>query len=103
MTDLDRRQIPQGAAMLPALVPVLAALGLPDRAFAAEGGLDLRQGAALLLRRPGRSRPELASEAYVPPEKPAPEVTSKLGYEQLGKIKFSTENALWANGPGRFR
>ena len=37
MTDLDRRQILKRAAILPAMVPALIALGLPGEAFGADG------------------------------------------------------------------
>ena len=45
---------------------------------------------------------ELANGPYAPPPRPAPEVVQKINYEEWGKIKFRTEAALFADGPGRF-
>ena len=94
----DRRLFLQGAVSLPALM----ALGLPAAAFADEGALSFGPvkpfSFGALVERARKS----ASEAYVPPEKPSPDITSKLTYEELGKIKFKTEDALWANGPAPF-
>ena len=39
---------------------------------------------------------------YVPPTRPAPDVVQKINYEEWGKIKFRIEDALFADGPGRF-
>jgi glucans biosynthesis protein len=41
---------------------------------------------------------KLATEPYKAPYKPAPEITSKIDYEVHGKIKWRTENALFADG-----
>jgi periplasmic glucans biosynthesis protein len=98
MTDLDRRQILKSAAAIPALI----GLGLPVGALAAGANLTLGRGRPFTFENLVERAKTLASEAYVPPEKPAPEVTSRLGYEQLGKIKFRTDRALWANGPQPF-
>ena len=43
-----------------------------------------------------------AHAPYVPPTRPAPEVVQKINYEEWGKIKFRIEDALFADGPGRF-
>ena len=94
----DRRLFLQGAVSLSTLM----ALGLPSEAFADTGSLTF--GAAKpfsfgsLVDRARKS----ASEVYVPPEKPAPDITSKLTYEELGKIKYKTDDALWADGPAPF-
>jgi glucans biosynthesis protein len=98
MTDLDRRLLLKGAAVLPAL----AALGIPLSAFAENGGLGFGNATPFSFEALTARAKEMATQAYVPPEKPAPEVTAKLGYEQLGKIKFKTDHALWANGPPPF-
>ena len=34
--------------------------------------------------------------------RPAPEIVGKLTYEEWGKITFNTDEALFANGPGKF-
>lgn len=95
--DPSRRHLLTGTAAL----SVLALLGLETSADA-QAILVLGDGKpfgfdTLIDRAKG-----LASQAYVPPETPAPEVTALLGYQQLGDIKFNTDLALWANGPSNF-
>lgn len=41
-----------------------------------------------------------ASAAYVEPYRPAPEIVKRIDYEAHGKIKFKSDNALFAGGPG---
>jgi len=43
----------------------------------------------------------MASEPYVGPARPAPEIVGKIDYEAWGKIKFDIDHALFAQGPGR--
>ena len=45
---------------------------------------------------------QLAQGAHVPPSRPAPDVTVKIDYATHGQIKFRTEAALLAEGPGNF-
>jgi glucans biosynthesis protein len=45
---------------------------------------------------------DMARSAYVGPARPAPDVVQKINYEEWGKIKFRTDHALFADGPGRF-
>ena len=45
---------------------------------------------------------ERAHGPYVAPSRPAPEVVQKINYEEWGKITFRTQNALFADGPGKF-
>ncbi|OCC05074.1 glucan biosynthesis protein D [Labrys sp. WJW] len=94
----DRRLFLQGAVSLSTLM----ALGLPTAAFADEGVLTFGPPAPFSFEGLVERAKKLAMEAYVPTEKPAPDITSKLTYEELGKIKFKTEDALWANGPAPF-
>jgi glucans biosynthesis protein len=44
----------------------------------------------------------MAATAYVPPPRPAPEITSKIDYATHGQIRFDTARALWADGPGPY-
>ena len=44
----------------------------------------------------------MAAAAYVPPPRPAPEVTAKIDYATHGQIRFDTDKALWADGPGQY-
>ena len=44
----------------------------------------------------------LANRPYTPPPMPVPEITSQIDYATHGKIRFRMEDALWADGPGRF-
>jgi glucans biosynthesis protein len=98
MTNPNRRLVLKGVASL----STLAALGLSARAFAAEGDMALGESRPFSFDGLVERAKSLAMEAYVPPEKPVPDVTAKLGYEQLGKIKFRADQALWANGPASF-
>ncbi|WP_259644890.1 glucan biosynthesis protein [Pseudomonas cichorii] len=43
-----------------------------------------------------------ASQPYIVPSGPPPELLDKLDYEALGKIHFQPERALFAAGPGQF-
>ena len=43
-----------------------------------------------------------AARPYAPPYMPRPDVTERLDYEDHGKIKFRTQNALFAEGPGAY-
>ena len=96
--DLDRRLFLKGAATL----TPLAAFGLPAEAFAADGLLTFGAAKPFSFEAVVERAKALASQAYVPPERPAPEVTSRLDYGKVGQIKFRTEAALWADGPAPF-
>ena len=45
---------------------------------------------------------DLAHGPYTPPPRPSPEVLQKINYEEWGKIRFRMDDALFANGPGKF-
>ncbi len=45
---------------------------------------------------------DMARSAYVAPPSPSPEVLYQIDYDAHGKIRFKTDLALWANGPGEF-
>ena len=44
----------------------------------------------------------MAHSPYVAPLRPAPQIVQKINYEEWGKIKFRTDHAVFADGPGRF-
>lgn len=43
---------------------------------------------------------KLASTAYVEPYRPAPDLVKRIDYDVHGKIRFKSDNALFADGPG---
>ena len=45
---------------------------------------------------------EMAQGAYKPPRVPDPEIVNKINYEEWGKITFNTDQAVFADGPGKF-
>ncbi len=44
----------------------------------------------------------MAAAPYSPPPRPAPEITAKIDYATHGQIRFRTDRALWADGPGMY-
>ena len=96
MTDHpDRRTVLKGVAAS------AFAFGGFGEAFAAEGlQYDEPQPFSYDLFK-ARARAN-AHAPYVPPTRPAPDVVQKINYEEWGKIKFRIEDALFADGPGRF-
>ena len=99
MTDaFDRRSFLKGAAMLSALT----ALGVPASALAEDAGLSFGEAKPFSFDALTERAKTLASQAFVPPVKPSPEITAQLNYEALGKIKYKTDDALWADGSKPF-
>jgi glucans biosynthesis protein len=95
--DYRRRSLMQGG---------LAAftLALAHAPSAARADTALRFGAPVPFsfdRLKERAR-GLAAAAYAPPPMPEPGITSKIDYAAHGRIKFNTDHALWANGPGPY-
>lgn len=45
---------------------------------------------------------EMAARPYAAPPTPLPDVLQRIDYDAHGKIRFKTERALWADGPGRY-
>jgi glucans biosynthesis protein len=91
----DRRTVLKGVA---ASAVTLGAFG---EAFAADG-LQLGEPQPFsydLFKARARAN---AHAPYVPPPRPVPEVVQKINYEEWGKIKFRIDDALFADGPGRF-
>jgi periplasmic glucans biosynthesis protein len=73
-------------------------------ASAAAQGQELRLGPAAPFSFEGlKQRAQGMSRApYVPPPRPPAEILHDIDYDAHGKIKFKTDLALWANGPGDF-
>src|SRR6202451_2678265 len=91
----DRRTVLKGVA---ASAVTLGAFG---EAFAADG-LQFGEPQPFsydLFKARARAN---AHAPYVPPPRPVPEVVQKINYEEWGKIKFRVDDALFADGPGRF-
>jgi periplasmic glucans biosynthesis protein len=98
MSDsLDRRTVLKGAA---AAAAALGSAG--EAAAAASDRLNYDPGLPFsydLLKAQAR---EKAHGPYLAPSHPMPEVVQKLTYEEWGKIRYNTDHALFADGPGRF-
>ncbi len=98
MSDsLDRRTVLKGAAA------AAVAIGSIGEGEAAPADV-LRYGEPEefsydLLKARARER---AHGPYVAPPRPAPEIVQKINYEEWGKIRYRSDHALFADGPGRF-
>jgi periplasmic glucans biosynthesis protein len=96
--SIDRRAILKGAAA--------SAVGLASNAgmeaMAADDGLRFADPVAFsydLLKARAKER---ARGPYIGPSRPAPDVLKQINYEEWGKIRFRTDRALFADGPGQF-
>jgi len=98
MSDsLDRRTLLKGAA-----VAAVAIGSIGEGVAAFPDGLAYAEPVAFsydLLKAQARER---AHGPYVAPPHPAPEVVQKINYEEWGKIRYRSDHALFADGPGRF-
>jgi glucans biosynthesis protein len=95
--NLDRRTVLKGAA---AAAVALGSIG--EGEAASLSGLRFDEPAAFsydLLKALGR---EKAQAPYAPPPHPAPEVLQKINYEEWGKVRYRSDHALFADGPGPF-
>lgn len=94
---IDRRQFlaAGGAGM------ALAALGFLPEALAAK---RIRLGSAQKFSHDAliQEAQQLAAKPYAPPVAPPHELLDKIDYEAHGKIKFSTEAAVFGEGPGKY-
>jgi glucans biosynthesis protein len=98
MSEFDRRSALKAMA-------AAAAVGL-----AAKGGTPALAAAGLLLGDPQlfsfdalkKAALDMASRPYVGPDLPAPEIVEKIDYEAWGNIRFDSDYAVYANGPGDF-
>ena len=91
-----RRFLAAGSASL-----ALAALGLPPSALAA-AGLKLGQPAPFSFDALVALARSLAAAPPLPAEPLPATVLEKIDYEEHGKIRFNTDAALFAGGPGAF-
>jgi periplasmic glucans biosynthesis protein len=99
MKASNRRTVLQAAAA--------AALGLVvpamHKALAGEeSGLKFREPHPFSFDFLKKTAERMAQQPYVGPAHPSPEIVSRIDYEAWGKIKFKTDRALFAEGPGRF-
>jgi glucans biosynthesis protein len=94
---IDRRQFLQAAAATAGL----AAAGFAPGALAAEG-LKLSGPAPFSWDALQARAKAMAGAAYAPPPRPSPEVLERIDYDAHGRIRFRTELALFADGPGEF-
>ncbi|TAL53111.1 glucan biosynthesis protein [Pandoraea sp.] len=79
----------------------LAALGVAPAALAADR-LKLGKAAPFSFDGLIEQARELAGKPYVAPPSPPREILDKINYQALGHVKFNTDHALFANGPGQF-
>ena len=99
--SIDRRSLLAGAAVLGAAG---FAPGLTSAAETSSAARRLTFGEASafsfdILKEEARN---LAAAPYRAPRQPAPEIVDRIDYEAWGDIRFDTDYALYADGPGRF-
>ena len=98
MSDsLDRRTLLKGAA-----VAAVAIGSIGEGAAAFPDGLAFAEPVAFSYDLFKAQAREKAHGPYVAPPHPAPEVVQKINYEEWGKIRYRSDHALFADGPGRF-
>ena len=95
---IDRRALMQTAAA--SAILGLAASG--GGAALAQDGLSF--GVALPFSFAGlkQTAQDMAKTAYAEPPQPAADIVAKIDYEAWGNIRFNTDHAIYADGPGRF-
>ncbi|WP_445504635.1 glucan biosynthesis protein [Microvirga sp. G4-2] len=94
---LNRRQFLQTATATAAL----AAQGFSSRAMAQQG-LKMGAPAPFSFDDLKKQAETMARTAYMAPPSPSPDILYQIDYDAHGKIRFKTDLALWANGPGEF-
>jgi glucans biosynthesis protein len=94
---IDRRTLLRKAAATAGL----AAAGFDAAALAAQGLTFGPETPFSYERLKARAR-ALARAPYAPAPSPSPDVLQAIDYDAHGRIRFRTEDALWANGPGRY-
>lgn len=83
-----------------ATIGSLAVLATMPRAFAADPSLQLGPAEPFSFESLIDRARRMAGQAYVPPERPAPEVVQRLDYDEHGKLRYRPEYALFGDGPG---
>ncbi|MEE1612843.1 glucan biosynthesis protein [Microvirga sp. CF3016] len=94
---INRRRFLQTATATAAL----AAQGFATEALAQQS-LKMGAPAPFSFEDLKKRAQDMARSAYVAPPSPSPEVLYQIDYDAHGKIRFKTDLALWANGPGEF-
>ncbi len=98
MSDsLDRRSVLKGVA-----VSAVAIGAMGEGAALADGGLHFDAPIPFSYDLFKARAREVAHAPYVAPPRPAPDVVQKINYEEWGKIRFRADDALFADGPGKF-
>ena len=82
-------------------IAATAAIGRAAAAWA-DGGLQLGEPAAFSFDVLKETAKRLAGAPYAAPALPSPDIVSRIVYETWGQISFNTEDALFAEGLGRF-
>lgn len=95
---IDRRSVLTGAASSLAL----SVFGLPLRAIAAVSGLKLGKPRPFSFDALVIEMKQQAATAYVPDNSLPQGVLDRIGYDEHDKLKFSTEDALFRDGPGQY-
>jgi periplasmic glucans biosynthesis protein len=99
---MDRRQfLASAAAASAAATAGLAAAGFSAPALA-EAGLKMGAAAPFSFEALKARARDLARAPYQAPQRPAQEILNEIDYDAHGKIRFRTDLALWAGGPGEF-
>jgi glucans biosynthesis protein len=95
---IDRRSVLRAAAVGTAS---LAAAGFGPRALAATG-LTLAAPQAFSFDAMKARVREMARQPYLAPAPAQPDVLWRIDYDQHGKLRYKTDLALFADGPGQF-
>jgi periplasmic glucans biosynthesis protein len=99
MTPVSRRVFVRSSAVLASVAPLLSWL---DVARAKESGLSFGKPQPFSFDSLVERARVSSSQPYKPPYRPAPDVVKKIDYEAHGKIRYKTERALAAAGPGLY-
>ena len=94
---LDRRQFLKCAGATASL----AAAGFSSSALA-QASLKVGAPAPFAFGSLRARAREMANAPYVAPPRPSPEILNQIDYDAHGKIRFKTDLALFADGPGAF-
>ena len=81
--------------------PLSPVPGFSPRRARPQQGLKKGPAAAVFVRGAEAARPRHGGKPYEPPPRPAPDMLEQIDYDAHGKIRFKTDLALWAEGPGR--
>jgi len=99
---MDRRQfLASAAAASAAATAGLAAAGFSAPALA-QAGLKMGAAAPFSFEALKARARDLARAPYQAPQRPPADVLNEIDYDAHGKIRFKTDLALWAGGPGEF-